>query len=103
MMHFSPPSSIFSAGFQSIQCSAAELTKLQPAYVEDVAEAIATALQRTDTQAITFECGGPRFYTYEELLRTVARGAGLKPRLIPVPFAAWHVLPGPRKYSRGRP
>jgi uncharacterized protein YbjT (DUF2867 family) len=68
------------------------LTKLQPAYVEDVAEAIATALQRTDTQAITFECGGPRFYTYEELLRTVARGAGLKPRLIPVPFAAWHAL-----------
>ena len=68
------------------------LTKLQPAYVADVAEAIATTLQRGDTQAITFECGGPRVYTYEELLRTVARGAGLKPRLIPVPFVAWHAL-----------
>src|ERR1700704_6068285 len=44
-------------------------TRLQPAYVEDVAEAIARALQRTQTHAITFECGGPRVYSYEELLR----------------------------------
>src|SRR6266851_2259945 len=68
------------------------LTKLQPAYVEDVAEAIARALQRTDMHAITFECGGPRVYSYEELLRAVAHEASLKPRLIPIPFAAWHAL-----------
>jgi hypothetical protein len=36
------------------------LTRLQPAYVEDVAEAIARALQGTETHAITYECGGPR-------------------------------------------
>ena len=53
-------------------------TKLQPAYVEDVAEAIARTLQRTDVQAITFECGGPRVYTYEELVRTIANEAKLK-------------------------
>jgi uncharacterized protein YbjT (DUF2867 family) len=68
------------------------LTKLQPAYVEDVAEAIARALQRTDMHATTFECAGPRVYSYEELLRAVAHEAGLKPRLIPIPFAAWHTL-----------
>src|SRR5882672_2973339 len=51
------------------------LTKLQPAYVEDVAEAIARALQRTELHAITLECGGSRVYTYEELLRTVAHEA----------------------------
>jgi uncharacterized protein YbjT (DUF2867 family) len=67
-------------------------TRLQPAHVEDVAEAIATALQRTDGHAMTFECGGPRVYTYEELLRTIARQAKLKPRLVPIPFAAWHAL-----------
>src|SRR6266566_5398290 len=39
-------------------------TRLQPAYVEDVAEAIARALQRTQTHDITFECGGPRVYSY---------------------------------------
>ena len=57
------------------------LTRLQPAYVENVAEAVARALQRTETNAITFECGGPRVYTYEELLRVLAREAGLKPSL----------------------
>ena len=65
------------------------LTKLQPAYVEDVAEAIARTPKQTDR---TFEFGGPRVYSYKELLKVVACEAGQKPRLIPVPFAAWHVL-----------
>src|SRR5271166_931275 len=67
-------------------------TRLQPAYVEDVAEAVARALQRMVTKAIKFECGGPRVYTYEELLRMLAREAGVKPVIIPVPFAAWQAL-----------
>ena len=65
------------------------LTKLQPAYVEDVAEAIVRTLKQTDS---TFEFGGPRVYSYEELIKVVACEASLKPRLIPVPFAAWHAL-----------
>jgi uncharacterized protein YbjT (DUF2867 family) len=68
------------------------LTKLQPAYVEDVAEAIARALQRTEKHPITFECGGPRVYSYEELIKAVAHEASLRPTLIPVPFAAWQLL-----------
>ena len=68
------------------------LTKLQPAYVEDVAEAIVRALQRTNIHAATFEFGGPRVYSYEELLRTVALEASLKSRLIPIPFAGWQAL-----------
>jgi uncharacterized protein YbjT (DUF2867 family) len=67
-------------------------TRLQPVYVEDVAEAIARVLQGTEKDAITYECVGPRIYTYEELLRAVARQAGLRPVLIPIPFAAWHGL-----------
>jgi uncharacterized protein YbjT (DUF2867 family) len=67
-------------------------TRLQPAYVEDVAEAIARALHRKDLHATTFEFGGPRVYSYEELLRVVAHEASLKPVLVPVPFAAWHTL-----------
>jgi uncharacterized protein YbjT (DUF2867 family) len=67
-------------------------TRLQPAYAEDIAEAIARVIQRAETHAMIFECGGPRVYSYEELLRTIAREAGLKPILIPVTFAAWHVV-----------
>jgi hypothetical protein len=39
-----------------------------------------------------FECGGPRVYSYEGLLRVVASAAGIKPILFPVPFAAWGAL-----------
>jgi uncharacterized protein YbjT (DUF2867 family) len=67
-------------------------TRLQPAYVEDMAEAIARTIQRDETRATTFECGGPRVYSYKELLRTVTREIGLKRTLIPIPFAAWHAL-----------
>ena len=67
-------------------------TRLQPADVEDVGEAVAKLMQRTPGEAITVECGGPRVYTYEELLRTIAHAANVKRVLVPVPFAAWHAL-----------
>jgi uncharacterized protein YbjT (DUF2867 family) len=67
-------------------------TRLQPAYVEDVGSAISAALQRPQAQSTTFECGGPRIYTYAELLRVIANHIGREPLLIPVPFAVWHML-----------
>ena len=68
------------------------LTRLQPAYVEDVAEAIGRIMQRRETPSMIFELGGPRVYSYEEFLRVVARQAGLAPVLIPIPFALWYAL-----------
>jgi len=67
-------------------------TRLQPVHAEDVAEAIARIVARTEEGPTIFECGGPRAYTYEEFLRSIAREAGLKPALLPVPFAVWHGL-----------
>jgi uncharacterized protein YbjT (DUF2867 family) len=68
------------------------LMRLQPAYVEDVAEAIVRIIERAEAQPGIFECGGPRFYSYEEFVGIVARQAGLAPILIPIPFAVWHAL-----------
>ena len=68
------------------------LTRLQPAYVEDVAEAIARVMQPARRPPMVFELGGSRVYSYDELLRAVARQAGLAPALIPIPFAVWHAL-----------
>jgi NADH dehydrogenase len=68
------------------------LTRLQPAYVEDVAEAIGRIMQRAETPSMIFELGGPRVYSYEEFLGAVAHQAGLAPLLIPIPFAVWHAL-----------
>jgi uncharacterized protein YbjT (DUF2867 family) len=67
-------------------------TRLQPAYVEDVAEAIGRTIQRAETPSTIFEFGGPRVYSYEEFLRAVAHQAGLAPLLVPIPFAAWQAL-----------
>src|SRR4030088_1659697 len=67
-------------------------TRLQPAYVEDVAEAIGRTMQRAETPATIFEFGGPRVSSYEDFLRAVAHQAGLAPRPVPIPFAVWHAL-----------
>ncbi len=67
-------------------------TKLQPIHVDDVAEAIARIVQRTERDPIALECGGPRVYTYKDLVQSIAREAGLKPRLIPVPLAVWYAM-----------
>ena len=68
------------------------LTRLQPVYVEDVAEAIAQLVRRPETPSTIFEFGGTRVYSYAEFLSAVARQAGLAPLLIPIPFAFWHAL-----------
>jgi NADH dehydrogenase len=67
-------------------------TRLQPAYVEDVGDAVARALQNRETRGMTFDCGGPHIYSYKHLVETVAREMERKPVLIPVPFAVWHAL-----------
>jgi uncharacterized protein YbjT (DUF2867 family) len=67
-------------------------TRLQPAHVDDVGEVIARAIELDQIQGASIECAGPRVYSYEELLRTIARAAGIQARLVPVPFAAWRVL-----------
>jgi uncharacterized protein YbjT (DUF2867 family) len=69
-------------------------TRLQPVYVEDVAEAVARVMRRAETNLIIFEFGGPRVYTYEQFLRVVAHQAGLAPLLVPIPLAVWHALAG---------
>ena len=66
-------------------------TRLQPAYVEDVAEAIARTFDAAQAET-AYELAGPRVYTYKELLQTVQRHLGLRRALIPVPFAMWQTL-----------
>jgi NADH dehydrogenase len=65
-------------------------TKFQPAYVGDVADAIAAALARPDAQGQTYELGGPRTYTMKELLRYITHEIDRPRMLLPIPmlFAA---------------
>ena len=50
-------------------------TQLQPAYVEDVADAITRVMQNAQSP-MCYELGGPRVYTYRSLLEVIARHLG---------------------------
>ena len=66
-------------------------TRLQPVRVDNVAEAIAQILGgAADSGHPCYELGGPRSYTYAELLRNITDRIGTRARLLPVPFALWH-------------
>jgi uncharacterized protein YbjT (DUF2867 family) len=69
-------------------------TRLQPVYVNDVAAAIAQILRQNQKPYPIYELAGPRVYSYEELLRTIAHSAGLRPVLMRMPFAFWNALAG---------
>jgi uncharacterized protein YbjT (DUF2867 family) len=66
-------------------------TRLQPVYVEDVAEAVVRML-RAPAAPQLYELAGPSVYTYQELLRTIGASAGARPLLVPFPFRLWHLI-----------
>lgn len=61
-------------------------TKMQPVFVGDVAEALVRALAKGE--AGLFELGGPRAYTFRELMDYVRGVTGLRPLLLPLPWWA---------------
>ena len=69
-------------------------TRLQPAYADDVAAAITQVLRQSKRPYPIYELAGPRVYSYEELVRTIARTAGLRPVLMRTPFAFWGAVAG---------
>jgi len=69
-------------------------TRLQPVYVDDVAAAVAQIMRQSQKPYAVYELAGPRVYSYEELLRTIARIAGIRPVLMRMPFAFWNALAG---------
>ncbi|HTS53653.1 MAG TPA: complex I NDUFA9 subunit family protein [Burkholderiales bacterium] len=62
-------------------------TRLQPVYVEDVAEAICRVLADPGTAGRTYELAGPGVYTLRELIEITLRLIGTRRLLVPVPFA----------------
>ena len=69
-------------------------TRLQPVYADDVAAAIVQVLRQTQRPYPIYELAGPRVYSYDQLLRAIARTAGLRPVLVRIPFAFWGAAAG---------
>ena len=77
-------------------------TRLQPIFVEDVAEAISSILSDPGTVGRTYELAGPKVYTLHELVNMTLQLMGKRRLLVPIPFAVaavqarlFELLPNP--------
>ena len=61
-------------------------TQFQPAYINDVADAVLSALANQETVGKTYELGGPRTYSFRNLLELLLSMVERERLLIPVPF-----------------
>jgi NADH dehydrogenase len=62
-------------------------TRMQPVYVDDVAEAIARMLADPASAGRTYELAGPGVHTLRDLVRFALRVLGKRRLLLPVPLA----------------
>jgi uncharacterized protein YbjT (DUF2867 family) len=60
--------------------------RFQPVYVGDVAMAVERALARGDLRGQTFELGGPRVYTFAEIMELILAEIGRQRVLLPLPM-----------------
>ena len=97
VVRLSPVTPVFGAGDQ----------RIQPIWIEDVAEYFAAAIDRPDAANRTFELGGPDIVTYEELYDRIKRTLGKRRPKLHVPFgllrinaAILEALPGPSPITR---
>jgi NADH dehydrogenase len=63
-------------------------TRFQPIYVCDAAEAVVTAITNDDTAGQTYEIGGPKIYSFRELMTVMLGQIERRRLLLPVPFWA---------------
>lgn len=61
-------------------------TKFQPIHVQDVADAVANALDQPTARGRIFELGGPKVYSFKELLQFILTTIDRKRGLAPLPF-----------------
>lgn len=69
------------AGLSPVIPIVSGMTKFQPVYVGDVADAVMAGLTREDVAGCIFELGGPQVQSFRELIEYMLRLIG-KPRLV---------------------
>jgi NADH dehydrogenase len=61
-------------------------TRFQPVYVGDVADAVLASLARPEAAGQVFELGGPRVWTFRELLAFIVQQTGRRRPLLDIPM-----------------
>ncbi len=59
--------------------------RFQPLHAADLARCVRVALERPETIGARYELGGPRTWSYREILGEVLRGLGARRVIVPVP------------------
>jgi uncharacterized protein YbjT (DUF2867 family) len=97
VVRLSPVIPVFGSGDQ----------RVQPIWIDNVAEYYAAAIDRPDAANRTFELGGPEIVTYEELYDRIKRVLGKRRPKVHLPFGLMRVnaaileaLPGPSPLTR---
>lgn len=62
------------------------VTKFQPVYVGDVAEAVMAAISRSDVEGKTYELGGPDVLTFKQLFERLFEQTGRRRALVCLPW-----------------
>jgi uncharacterized protein YbjT (DUF2867 family) len=97
VVRLSPVIPVFGSGDQ----------RVQPIWIDNVAEYYAAAIDRPEAVDRTFELGGPEIVTYEELYDRIKRVLGKRRPKVHLPFGLMRVnaaileaLPGPSPLTR---
>ncbi|MEE2662255.1 MAG: complex I NDUFA9 subunit family protein [Pseudomonadota bacterium] len=61
-------------------------SKFQPIYVGDLASAVTTVAENSRTRSNIYEIGGPKTYSFRELIEIILQQIGRRRLLAPIPF-----------------
>jgi uncharacterized protein YbjT (DUF2867 family) len=72
--------------------------RFQPIHVADVAAVVVKALEDQTTIGETFELGGPRYWTYREILGEVLSALGKRRAIVPMPVPLISLVAGAAEF-----
>ena len=78
-------------------------TKMQPVFVSDVADAVMAALASPATRGKIFEIGGPRVWTFREILAFILKTTHRDKKLVNVPMGIARMQASILQYVPGKP
>jgi len=78
-------------------------TKMQPVYVGDVADAVMAALTTQAAMGRTYELGGPRVWTFREILSFILKQTRRNRRLVDIPIGVARLQASIMQYVPGKP
>jgi uncharacterized protein YbjT (DUF2867 family) len=78
-------------------------TRMQPVYVCDVADAVMAVLASTATEGKTYELGGPRVWTFREILAFILKTTHRDRRLVDIPMGIARLQASVLQHVPGKP